>query len=302
MRSRKAKSGLRSLFGKAPDAATVADRFGKLAKRMLRDTFADAGWKDDRYIVRLAAHPAAPKAKLTVEPDGDISVKAVTAASVGPGYHAALVDVLDPVLDELDYEWAPSEVPDFIDHRDIGKLQDRFALDLADRLARRGEGQLRLSMPAHLAFRVDEPVLDRARPARRRMVREGDRRSARRRRRVRVVGPERRRRARASRARSSRCGSKVSVARAARRRRAQADARRRRRAARGAGRQSHARLAVGGLGRSSTTTSISTTRAPPSCASARAKRKRRSAIAGSTWRSRALGGWTIVLPGSFVSS
>jgi hypothetical protein len=157
-RSRQAKAGLRTLFGKAPDADTVADRLGKLAKRMLRDVLVDAGYKGARYVVRLAVHPAAPRVKLAVESNGDIHVRAVTS-SVGPGYHAAVVDLLEPVFDELDFTWAPAEVPDYIDHRSVPKLQQRFVDDLSDRLARRGDGQLRLAMPAHHAFRIDAPLV-----------------------------------------------------------------------------------------------------------------------------------------------
>src|SRR5438045_1783420 len=80
-RSRKAKGGLRSLLGRAPDAAEVGDRLARIARRMLKELVRDATARR----VTLDLHPAAGPVRIAVLPDGDLEVTGDTGA-VGPGY------------------------------------------------------------------------------------------------------------------------------------------------------------------------------------------------------------------------
>lgn len=100
-RSRKAKAGLRSLLGRAPDAAEVGDRLARIARRMLGEAVRDATPRR----VTLELHPAAGPVRIAVLPDAELEVTGETLA-VGPGYHAEVLARLGPVLEELDYVWA----------------------------------------------------------------------------------------------------------------------------------------------------------------------------------------------------
>jgi hypothetical protein len=143
-RSRKGKG----LFRKAPDPREVGERLGRLARRMLKDGVARAGTKQDRYIVELVLHPAASVATLTVQPDGEITLRGDTSA-LGPGYHAQLVDRVTPILDELDYVWT--------EPFSLAATQAAMCTWFADQL--RGDGQVRVGVPASRRFHVDAPVL-----------------------------------------------------------------------------------------------------------------------------------------------
>ncbi|HUJ60828.1 MAG TPA: hypothetical protein VLX92_20135 [Kofleriaceae bacterium] len=142
------------LLRRAPPAREVGDRLGWLVRRMARDLRVRAGWtKQDepRYLVELELHPVAPHAKLTVEPDGRLRLRAQTSV-IGPGYHAELVERLDPILAELDYEWEPGD--DFASHRDPERLQRQAAEWLAGEL-RAGARRIDVERP----FVIDAPVL-----------------------------------------------------------------------------------------------------------------------------------------------
>src|ERR1043165_4900491 len=100
-RSRKARTGLRALFGgKPPDAREVGERLVRLARRMFKDAVIDASPKR----VTLGLHPAAAPARLLVLPDGDLELRAETA-TIGPAYHADVIERVAPVLEELEYVW-----------------------------------------------------------------------------------------------------------------------------------------------------------------------------------------------------
>lgn len=143
-RSRKGKG----LFRRGPDAKDVADRLGWLARRTLRDVFARAGTRDDRFIVELKLHDAAPVASLIVEPDATLVMRA-DASALGPGYVAHLAERIAPILDELDYVWAEPV--------DLAALQATTCTWIADQL--RGAGQVRFGVPDKRRFRIAAPVL-----------------------------------------------------------------------------------------------------------------------------------------------
>jgi len=140
-RSKKAKGGLRSLFGKAPEAQEIGDRLSRLAKRMLGDAVTDVTTRR----VTLQLHPAGSPVRISVLPDGDLEVTGETA-SIGPGYHTHVSDVLAPVLAELDYVWDGDE-PD-----PKAAMTGWLAKELAG-------GATRIGIPAELSFKIDADVL-----------------------------------------------------------------------------------------------------------------------------------------------
>ena len=114
---------------------------------MLRDAVVRAGTKQDRYIVELALHPAA-RATVTVQPDAELVLRG-DASALGPGYCAHVVERLSPILDELDYVWTESF--------DLAATQAAACTWLAEAL--RGDGQVRIGIPAARRFVLDAPVL-----------------------------------------------------------------------------------------------------------------------------------------------
>ncbi|HEY5951949.1 MAG TPA: hypothetical protein VIV40_40915 [Kofleriaceae bacterium] len=142
----------RGLFRKAPDPREVGDRLGRLARRMLRDAVIRSGAKGDgadyRYIVTLKLHPGAPPATMTVQDTGEILLDAETS-SLGPGYHAHVMQRVSSILDELDFVWS--------DEDDAAATGAAMCAWLADQL--RGAGQVRIGIPAARRFRIAAPVL-----------------------------------------------------------------------------------------------------------------------------------------------
>ena len=139
-RSKKAKGGLRALFGKAPDAREVGTRLAMLAKRMLGDAVRDITTRR----VTLELHPEASPLRILVTDDGDLEISG-ESSGIGPGYHAHAAAVLVPVLEELDFTWDGDE-PD---------PEAAITAWLAGELA---AGQTRVAMPAELSFKVDGAV------------------------------------------------------------------------------------------------------------------------------------------------
>jgi len=112
---------------------------------MVKGAVARAKWHAERFVVALDLHPAAPNAKLVVEPDATLHVKAVTSP-VGPGYHTEVIERVEPILAELDYEWDEDEDPE--------DPQTDMCEWLADEL-RAGVTRIDVKRP----FLVDAPVL-----------------------------------------------------------------------------------------------------------------------------------------------
>lgn len=135
-RSRKARGGLRSLLGKAPDAREVGERLGRLLPRMWKGTELDVSAR--RITADL--HPFAPPLRIVVADDGALEVSG-DAAAVGPAYHDDVMARLAPVLAELDYGW-DGEAPD---------PREAVLGWLAEEL--RG-GATRIGMPAERTFQT----------------------------------------------------------------------------------------------------------------------------------------------------
>jgi hypothetical protein len=94
-KSRKGKG----LFRRAPDAREVAERLGWLSRRLFK------GARVGKNFSQLTLLAGAPPLTITVEPEGELTVRGETAP-LGPGYHADALTRLAPLLDELDFVWA----------------------------------------------------------------------------------------------------------------------------------------------------------------------------------------------------
>jgi hypothetical protein len=136
----------RGLFRRPPEPREVADRLGRLVKRMERDAVRKATWKQDRFVVELRFHRAARAATLTLGPDGELAVRAETVG-IGPGYHAEILARLAPIFDELDYVWADDEP------EPAGAMCAWLAAELGR------DGPHRFGLPSDLSFFCDAPVL-----------------------------------------------------------------------------------------------------------------------------------------------
>jgi hypothetical protein len=131
----------RGLFRRKPDPRELADRVGRMARRMLKDAVVRA--KPGAVVLRL--HPSAPEARLVVDDDGRLVLRGETSF-VGPGYHAHAIDAVAPLLAELDLVW---EEP-----FDLAATQRAMCEHVAAEL-RRGTRSLGVERP----FVVDAPVL-----------------------------------------------------------------------------------------------------------------------------------------------
>lgn len=134
------------LFRRAPAVEELADRLGRIARRMMRGEVARSRWKQQRFVIELDLHPAAPRAKLAAEPDGTVTLTAVTSP-VGPGYHVELLERVAPLLDELEYAWEDDDEPAEAVERDMCEW-------IADEL-RAGATRIDVKRP----FLVDAPLL-----------------------------------------------------------------------------------------------------------------------------------------------
>ena len=139
-RSRKARGGLRSLLGKAPDAREVRDRLGRLLPRAWKDAEVEVSAKQ----ITVDLHPFAPALCISVAPEGELEVRG-DAGSVGPGYCDDVIARLAPILDELDYAW----------ETDAFDPRAAMLAWLAEEL--RG-GAAQIGMPEDRRFLVDAPI------------------------------------------------------------------------------------------------------------------------------------------------
>ena len=126
---------VRGLFRRAPEPREIAERVGRLIRRVAKGAVVRAGWTADRYVVELALHPAASNIVLTVEPDGELTVRGETG-TIGPGYHADVIARLEPMLEELDYVWGDAP------GGDTPSVPGAMCRWLADELARTGQVKL----------------------------------------------------------------------------------------------------------------------------------------------------------------
>jgi hypothetical protein len=138
-RSRKARTGLRSLLGKPPDAREVRDRLTRLLPR---------AWKGGELEIspsRITAdlHPFAAPLRISVDAEGDVIVRG-EAGSVGPGLAADAIARLAPIVDELDFAW--------VDAPDVGEAMLGW---LAEEL--RG-GATEVGMPEGRRFLIEGAI------------------------------------------------------------------------------------------------------------------------------------------------
>lgn len=146
----KGKGGLRGLFGaKAPEAAELAERIGKLAPRVFGRSAVTV--KPGRVLVRL--HPDAPAVTIQITPEAELEITAETLR-LGPGYHVHVLGKLAPILEELELGW----VADPDDPGDqLFAIQEAMAEHVAEQLA---AGAREFGMPkAHPTFVLEAAVL-----------------------------------------------------------------------------------------------------------------------------------------------
>src|SRR4051812_15590105 len=95
--------------------------------------------------ITLEVHPAAGPVRISVLPDGDLEVTGETS-TVGPGYQAHVIALVDPVLEELDFAWD-------------GEPEDPRAAMTAWLAAELAGGATRIGLRPELSFVLDAPVL-----------------------------------------------------------------------------------------------------------------------------------------------
>ena len=136
--------GKRGLFRRAPDPKELGDRLGRLAKRMLKDAVTRAAWKKHKYVVELsvAAHA---RVTLSVDAEADVVLRADTSF-VGPVVAAKAIELVAPLLPELDVAW--------VEPFDLDDARRATCEWLAAQL-REGERDLGIERD----FLVDAPVL-----------------------------------------------------------------------------------------------------------------------------------------------
>jgi hypothetical protein len=143
-RSRKGKG----LFRRAPDPKEVGERLAWLLRRSEKLGLKRSGWAKDAWTADVEFHDLAPPARLTIDGDAELRVRAQTIA-LGPGYHAHVLARLAPILDELEYAWTDAAVDPI----------QAMCTWLAEQLAAAGDDQLRIGISDERAFVSDAPVL-----------------------------------------------------------------------------------------------------------------------------------------------
>ncbi len=137
----------RGLFRKAPDPKDIAERVGRLLRRVVKDQVVRMGHKGERFIAELSTLPGAPVATLSVESNGELALQGDMSMG-GPGLVLDLVGRLAPLLDELDYAWTSPPT--------LSALQRELCEDFA-RVLR--SGATRIGVPAARGFRIEAAVL-----------------------------------------------------------------------------------------------------------------------------------------------
>ena len=137
------------MFRRGPDAKDVGQRLAFLLLRM-KGASSKQAKTDDRFVAEVTFHPKAPPAKLVVNADAELSVKAQTS-TLGPGYHAMVLAKLEPVLDELDFVWAEPEP-------DPGPAMCKWLASVIDRSSG-ADDQVLIGLSDARTFICDAPVL-----------------------------------------------------------------------------------------------------------------------------------------------
>jgi len=110
---------------------------------MLRERVTRSGWKQDRYLIELDCDVGT--ATLTLDPTSELALRGETS-TVGPGYHADVIERIDPILEELDYAWT--------DAFDLATTQRAICEWLVAEL---NAPEVRIGVPQR--FRIDAPIL-----------------------------------------------------------------------------------------------------------------------------------------------
>ncbi len=154
----KAGRGVRSLFSKAPRATEVMTRLGWLLRRTLPGRAAQHAGTPPFITIEL--HPAVKPVKIAATADGELTVSLPGASSLGPGYVQHVLELLDGLLEEIDFVWEPSS-DGYATRRDKAALQRQFADWLAHRLPPILEGRAspQLGIPQEPRLVIEAVVL-----------------------------------------------------------------------------------------------------------------------------------------------
>jgi hypothetical protein len=84
---------------------------------------------EDKPVLLVVLHPAAPPAEVRLGASGRVRVSAVTTPA-GPGYHAYLCDLLRQFAEDFDLAWEPpdhaADPTGYFNHRDRAATEERF--------------------------------------------------------------------------------------------------------------------------------------------------------------------------------
>ena len=108
------------LFGEIREAVTAHIDDALLARFL--------SFEAHEHTLYAMLHPAAPPLEFTWDPGGVISA-AIKTSTVGPGFHAFVVELLDAVAGRcgLKWQWAGCDETDYGVTRDYGRLQRTMA-------------------------------------------------------------------------------------------------------------------------------------------------------------------------------
>ncbi|MBP3959043.1 hypothetical protein J8F10_27685 [Gemmata sp. G18] len=113
---------------------------------------------DERPVLLVALHPAAPAAEVRLGASGRLRVSAPTGVP-GPGYHIHLCDLFRQMADEFEFEWVADDCADptnYFHSRDRGACERAFLRWLAEVCATRPKS---IGLPTNHGFTYYAEVL-----------------------------------------------------------------------------------------------------------------------------------------------
>lgn len=154
----KAGRGVRSLFSKAPKSVEVMTRLGWLLRRKLPGRATQHAGSPPKITIEL--HHAIKPVKIAATADGELLVSLPGASSVGPGYVQHVIELLDGILEEIDFVWDPASTG-YATKRDKAALQREFVDWLRGQLPPIFEGKAsrQLSIPQEPELLVEDAAL-----------------------------------------------------------------------------------------------------------------------------------------------
>ena len=153
----KAGRGMRSLFSRAPKSAEVFDRAVRLMRRKLLGRITHSGGANPSISIDF--HPGSAAVKLTAPADGELLVT-IAPRALGPGYVRHVLELLDGILEEIDFVWDAQD-EGYASGRDFAALQQVFVSWLARQLPEilEGTASKQLGIPQEPQLEIDAALL-----------------------------------------------------------------------------------------------------------------------------------------------